>query len=81
MVTPATLCNAVDAIFPHVDGTATHALMYVNTCAYRVLEGGGEDDVVTLRDAIATLVATPSSATAHALALRVAEMAEALSKE
>ena len=81
MVTPATLCTAVDAILPHVEGTAIHALTCVNTYAYRVLEGGDEDDVVTLRDAIATLVATPSSATAHALALRVAEMAEALSIE
>jgi predicted ATPase len=68
------VCAAVDAIVPHVDGSAMHALTWANSCAYRVLEGGNAGDLEDLREAVATLLEAPCNARARALVERLSDM-------
>ena len=73
--TAESVCAAVDEIVPHVDGAAMHALMWANSCAYRVFEDGDAGDLEDLREAVATLLeTTPCNARARALMERLSDM-------
>jgi hypothetical protein len=73
--TAASVCAAVDEIVPHVDGAAMHALMWVNSCAYRVFEDGHVGDLEDLREAAGSLLeTTPCNARARALVERLSDM-------